>query len=392
MRADVGVRVLRPTDLREARDAVRDTPGALLFRGAGTKQDWGTAPESTDAVIDTAGLDQLVDHSAGDMVAIVGAGMPLSRLQEALAPAGQWLAIDPPLAADGATVGGVFAANDAGPRRLRYGTLRDLAIGVTVVLADGEVARSGGRVVKNVAGFDLVRLLCGSLGTLGLVTEVIVRLHPLPETSLTLRIPADPALATDFALALAHSVVEPSAMDAAEGGLWVRLEGRAAGVNAQADAVAVLAGDLGAGCQRLDGDDEAAAWRRLREAHAGQPGETVARAAALPDRGAAVTVALDAAAGAAGVRAELASHAALGLHTARLTAENPVACAAAVADWRRRVSALGGTVVLRRGPHDLDAWLDPEVTPLSALTLMRAVKAQLDPDRRCAPGRFVGGI
>jgi glycolate oxidase FAD binding subunit len=156
-----GVRTLRPRDLREARDGLRDTGGALLFRGGGTKQAWGAPPERIDAIVSSEHLDALVDHRAGDMVAVVGAGMPLARLQAALATSNQWLALDPPSADEGATVGGLFAADDAGPRRQRYGSLRDLVIGVTVVLADGTVARAGGRVVKNVAGYDLMRLLCG---------------------------------------------------------------------------------------------------------------------------------------------------------------------------------------------------------------------------------------
>ncbi|MGH8933743.1 MAG: FAD-binding oxidoreductase, partial [Egibacteraceae bacterium] len=232
---------LRPATLGEARDMVRDTPGALLFRGGGTKRGWGAPAEHVDAVVETSGLDQLVEHSAGDMVAIVEAGLRLPTLQEALVPSGQWLAVDPPLAHEGATVGGVVATNDHGPRRLRYGSPRDLLIGVTVVLADGSVVQAGGRVVKNVAGFDLMRLLCGSFGTLGLMTHAIVRLHPLPEASLTLAFKGDEVALGRLVLALLASPVEPTAMDVAGGALWLRLEGRDAGIAAQAKAARTLA-------------------------------------------------------------------------------------------------------------------------------------------------------
>lgn len=390
--APAGVATVRPDDLREARDAVRDSAGTLLFRGGGTKQDWGGPVESVDTIVDTGGLDALVEHSAGDMIAIVAAGLPLFRLQDELAPAGQWLALDPPLADEGATLGGLFAANDAGPRRQRYGSLRDLVIGVTVVLADGAVARGGGRVVKNVAGFDLMRLLCGSLGTLGLVTELIVRLHPRPEASRTLRVVTRPRAATELVLALLASQVVAAALDADQDSLWVRLEGRQAGVDEQAEAVRRLAREHGADdVTVLEAADEQRAWQRMAVGHAGEPGETVARAATLPDRLASVAEAAADAAAKAGVDVGMVSHAGLGLHTGRFRGGDGQAHAAAVRDWRRRVAGYGGSVVVRRRADGADVEPWPAVDP-GAMTLMRRVKAQLDPDRRCAPGRFVGGI
>lgn len=378
--------ILRPATLAEARDAVRDAPGPLLFRGGGTKQGWGAQPEQVGTVIDTTELDQLVEHSAGDMIAICAAGLRLSALQETLAASGQWLAVDPPLADEGATLGGVFATNDHGPRRLRYGAPRDVVIGVTVVLADGSVARAGGRVVKNVAGFDLMRLLCGSFGTLGLITELIVRLHPLPESSFTLTFGGDEAALTGLVLALLASPVEPTALDVAGGALWIRLEGRQAGVASQARAIRVLARShrLTSGDQ-LEGEEEAGAWRRLGAAHDGAPGETIARATTLPDRLPQVAAALAKVA----PEATLASHAGLGLHTARFSSATH---AGAVRAWRERVAALGGTVVLRRHADGLSSPDDVWGPEPSAIRVMRRVKAALDPDRRCAPGRFVGGI
>jgi len=158
----------------------------VVARGSGSRLDWGAPPRSCDLVVDTLRLDRVVEHAAGDLVTRVQAGVGLRELGELLAAAGQQLALDLMPGANGqdlagsATVGGTLATGMAGPRRLRYGTPRDLVIGITVVRADGTVASSGGKVVKNVAGYDLGKLFAGSYGTLGLIAETVFRLHPLP--------------------------------------------------------------------------------------------------------------------------------------------------------------------------------------------------------------------
>ncbi|MER5649442.1 FAD-binding oxidoreductase, partial [Streptosporangium sp. NPDC002524] len=155
---------------------------AVVPVGDGTKLGWGNPPERCDLLIDTCclllGDGTAVEHSSGDLVARVGAGLPLDVLGSTLARSRQELALDTPLGAG--TVGGTLATAVAGPRRFRYGTARDLLIGITVVLADGTVATSGGNVVKNVAGYDLGKLFTGSYGTLGVITEATFRLHPVP--------------------------------------------------------------------------------------------------------------------------------------------------------------------------------------------------------------------
>ncbi len=146
-------------------------------RGGGTK-DWGPVIEDA-AVVETGGLARILEHNVGDFTAVLEAGVPLARAQAEFAEHGQMLAIDP-APHDAATVGGVMAANDSGPLRHRYGSMRDLVVGTTVALSDGTLARSGGKVIKNVAGYDLGKLFTGSFGTLGLIVRVAVRLHPLP--------------------------------------------------------------------------------------------------------------------------------------------------------------------------------------------------------------------
>src|SRR5437763_1191827 len=158
------------------RDASRDGL-AVIPRGGGTKLDWGRPPRRADLVLSTVRLDRVLEHAWGDMTATVEAGCTVARLQHALAEHGQRLACDP-LWPERATIGGILAASDNGPLRARFGALRDLIIGVTLVLADGTVAKSGGKVVKNVAGYDLPKLATGSFGTLAVITQAVFRLHP----------------------------------------------------------------------------------------------------------------------------------------------------------------------------------------------------------------------
>ena len=187
-----------PATVAEAAALLSAGGPPVVFEGSGTKlaRSFPSSPspeaalDSSDsqATISTSSLAGIVLHDPLDGVAVVRGGTTLAELQGELAPHGQWLAVDPPFTGEGATVGGIFSTNDAGPRRLAYGTLRDLVIGATVVTGDGVVAHSGGRVIKNVAGYDLARLYCGAFGTLGLVAELALRLHPLRSASRTVAV------------------------------------------------------------------------------------------------------------------------------------------------------------------------------------------------------------
>jgi glycolate oxidase FAD binding subunit len=179
---------------------------ALIREAAGAGRSVSIERDGGDVVLSTRGLDQILEHEAGDLTCTVEAGIRLSALNDALAPHGQMLALDPP---GDPTIGACLAANLSGPRRHRYGTMRDLVIGATVVLGDGTVASSGGKVVKNVAGYDLAKLFCGSEGRLGLIARVSLRLHPAPEATSSVMAPPS----VEAAHAVLRSTLVPSAVD-----------------------------------------------------------------------------------------------------------------------------------------------------------------------------------
>src|SRR3984885_8837495 len=207
---------------------------AVVPRGAGTGFGWGLPGSRCDLVVDMQAMDQVLEHAAGDLVARVQAGVTLGQLGSVLGRAGQEAALDAPLEA---TVGGVGATGTAGPRRFRYGAPRDLLIGITAVRADGVVAHSGGKVVKNVAGYDIGKLLAGSQGTLALITEATFRLHPVQPSVAWVTAefgPEDRAAAAAAVATAAGSVLAPSAVELDWSGSRLRvgvlLEGTAAGV------------------------------------------------------------------------------------------------------------------------------------------------------------------
>ena len=220
---------------------------AVVVRGAGRGSDWGTPPSRCDLVIDMSRMAEVVEHASGDLVARVQAGARMGDVAAVLAQAGQEIALDVP---DDASIGGVVASGLAGPRRLRYGTPRDLLIGITIVRADGTVAKSGGKVVKNVAGYDLGKLFAGSAGTLGLITEATFRLHPLPAARayVTAEYVAV-SVACDAVAAAANSPLVSSAVELSRpepGGpvrVGVLLEGSVDGVAARAARMADLLGN-----------------------------------------------------------------------------------------------------------------------------------------------------
>src|SRR6195952_1614664 len=219
--------LMRPTDLAEVRDAVLDSAGTLAVTGAGTAAGGAGDLAPVDAVLDLGGLTGILTHNPGDMTVSVRAGIPLRELNAELAGHRQHVALDTARVADGATGG-------AGPGALVHGSLRDLVIGATFVLADGTVARSGGHVIKNVAGYDLTKLVHGAYGTLAVVAAVVLRLHPLPPAEATLVVPCTLDEAAAHAARLLGGPFEPAALEwvSDPGMLLVRIDGREAALPA----------------------------------------------------------------------------------------------------------------------------------------------------------------
>jgi glycolate dehydrogenase FAD-binding subunit len=378
-------RELSPATFEEAAAELAETAaagGTVRIRGGGTKSSWGAAAPEPSIELNTASLDRIVEHNAGDFTAIVEAGVPLARVQDELANEQQMLALDPPLGAHSrkATIGGVFATADSGPLRHRYGAPRDLILGLTVALSDGTIARAGGKVIKNVAGYDLGKLFTGSFGTLGVILSVCVRLHPLPASHASALGASDDAdVLAAAAQALSAAPLELEALDVAwrsgRGGILARCAG--VEPTRRAQRVAQLMHEHG--LTQVDvSDDDAELWARQR---AGQRSRSRAlvRLAARPHELPAVLRATERAGG------TLVGRAALG--TSYVEAD-PDAVEPLLRTLPRDARA-----VLLDAPSELHETLDPwgRADP-GMLELMRRVKARFDPANACNPGVFVGGI
>ncbi len=371
--------VVRPQSVAEVADVLRAATASGLTVvpvGGRSKLSWAAAPTSCDLLLDMTGLNHVIEHVAGDLVVVTEAGVRLTDLQAHLADTGQLLGLDPP--EPRATVGGIVSANASGPRRLRYGTARDLLIGTTVVLADGTIASAGGKVVKNVAGYDLGKLYTGAHGSLGVVVSTTWRLHPMPQARRVVTLDlSDAATAGPLALMLSRSTLTPSAVEllATAGGpgqLVVVFEAIAESVAAQAKAVVEL---LGSGWESPE----------LPSAFGQRPGaadDVLLRLAYLPTALSAVLAALP-------VGSAVTASACTGVAYAAVPAQVAVS---ALPGLRRVLSSYDGTAVVLRAPDDVRGQLDHWGPVGDALQLMGRVKDRFDPQRRMSPGRFVGGL
>ena len=341
-------------------------------RGGGTKLGWGAPPPADAIELDTSGLDRVLEHNAGDFTAIVEAGARVADLRARFAAHGQMLALDPPLGdGEGATIGGVIATADSGPLRHRYGAPRDLVLGMTVVLSDGTVSRSGGKVIKNVAGYDVGKVLTGSFGTLGVIASLSLRLQPLAESHATVvAVDADPERIAATALALAQRPLEASCFDVRHADGETALLMRFDGVTAERRADAI-AREIGGRVIAQD-DDE---WARQRALQRRADG--VVLKVSTPRTALAQVLATAAEHG-----GTVAARAALGLAWIGLPAAGGVAAV-------RRALAPAAVTVLDGAHGVAQPW--PEV-PEGTARLMHAVKQRFDPRGVLAPGTFAGGI
>ncbi|MBC7551878.1 MAG: FAD-binding oxidoreductase [Cellulomonas sp.] len=387
--------VARPTDLAQVAEVLRAATAhrlSVVPRGRGTKLSWGTPPTSADVLLDVSALDEVIDHAAGDLIVAAQAGTTLADVQQAVGGAGQCLALDETV--PGTSIGGLLAANTSGPRRVAIGSARDLLIGITVVRADGVVAKAGGRVVKNVAGYDLGKLMIGSFGTLAVIVDATFRLHPLPATRTWVSAPvSSPAEAQRLVQSVLHAQAVPAAIEVewgpatggdATGVVSVLLQGSADGVAGRAATVRALLG------------------KSATESATDQPAGGVTYpwdvTATGDDRATAfkLTFALSGLAEVLQTATEtgvtLRGSAGAGVTYAALPAGTPVEDASTALDrLRRTCTGRGGSAVVVDAPTGVKSGLDVW-GPVPALDLMSRVKNQFDPDHRLAPGRFVGGL
>jgi len=388
--------IVAPETLDEAAAALRgaaERGQSVAFLGGGTELGLGYPPRRVDLLLKTTRLARIVEHAPFDLVVEVEAGITLSMLQRALEPHGQRLALDPPHP-ELATVGGLVATNAFGPRRMRYGGLRDLIVGVSLLRADGVRVRGGGKVVKNVAGFDLPKLAVGSLGTLGMIATATFRLHPLPESATLLRVGGcDAAQVRRIARELLARQFEPAAFTAerTDGGYAcaVLFEGFAQGVDDQAERFERLAADLGFATERPD--DPGAAG--LRDEAIRTRGDVRVRCSAPPaafdlverDVLAPLASALD--------EAAAVCYPAVGAAFLSAYLRDAERAAAAFARARAAVEALGGNLVLLDArDRDFARRVDVYGAVPGSFALMRNLKDRFDPSHRLNAGRFIGGL
>ena len=378
----------RPASSAEAAEVMRaclSDRARVRVSGGGTKFGWGHVTPEPDTEISTARMESVLEHNAGDLTAVVQAGVPLARAQEVFAEAGQMLALDPPLGRDeGATIGGILATADTGPLRHRYGGARDLVVGVTVALSDGTLARSGGKVIKNVAGYDLAKLFSGSFGTLGMITELSLRLHPRPERTATASLDCDrPELLEQASSALAHSTLEAMCLDVSwdEHGGKVMARFGGAAPEPRARAASGLLEEFGDASMV---EDDAGLWDEIRSRQRSGNG-VIVRIAGLPAELARISRAVARAGG------SFVGRGALGVVWAELQGDDPRELVGRIEDLRHDLDPFPCVVLDASNDvrEKVDVWGGNQD---SSVELMRRIKARFDPQGLCNPGVFVAGI
>lgn len=389
MAPSVAVTPATVDQLRETLRAARDAGLAAIAVGGGRHLGAGNLPERYDVAVSTRALNRVIAHEPADMTVTVQPGLVVAALNERLAEHGQMLPLDPPCAAD-ATIGGVLGANAYGPLRHAFGTARDWLIGTRVAHADGTSSRSGGRVVKNVTGYDMHKLYVGSLGTLGVITEATFKLAPLPKARRTAVVACESAAsacglvlsAHEAGLALhAAEVLSPGAAAAIIGrDAWLVLARVAGGPAAVERSIremrAISAGD------EVDVREDAAPWPAWAEAFA--PDALSLRAAVLPTQ---VAATLDEIARAAPAP-RLSATVSAGVVRLRFDGGD----AALIGALRAVIARHGGALVVEAAPAEVKRTLDVFGPARPDLAIARRLKEQFDPSGVLSPGRFAGRL
>ncbi|MBN4005689.1 FAD-binding oxidoreductase [Nostoc sp. LPT] len=376
----------------------------VLPCGSGSKLSWGGLVKGIDVVVSTERINQLIEHAVGDLTVTVETGMKFSDLQALLAKSRQFLAVDP-TTPESATIGGIVATGDTGSLRQRYGSVRDQLLGITFVRADGQIAKAGGRVVKNVAGYDLMKLLTGSYGTLGFISQLTFRLYPLAEASGTVVLTGKTEAVSEAADILRGSALTPvqadllstklvSSLGLGQGlGLIARFQSISESVKEQSNRVLEVGQKLGLDGAIFADGDEANLWQRLQERIHSTATESVitCKIGVLPT--AAVEIL---------TQVELGLiHISSGLGLLQLESKNQVlkirdqlgsAGSDAYGGLRLRTQTHKGFLTILSAPKAVKEQIDVWGYTGNALPLMRRIKEQFDSKNILSPGRFVGGI
>ena len=389
-------RVMRPADAQDAARGLRlcdQAAAAVVTWGGGTQMGLGPAPRRYEVAFSTDRMSRLLEYEPADLTCRVESGMRLRDLQEALLAQGQRLPLEPPHP-ERATVGGMLAANANGLGRARYGTVRDWVIGIAVVYPSGKLARAGGKVVKNVAGYDLMKLHIGALGTLGVIAEVNFKVQTRPQVEATLIAHFEtPAPAIDSGTTLARQYLAPAAAVLLDNGalrecgltgdwrwtLAIKLEGYAREVEAARDEATGIIREAGGRVE--DGDVPSVFWDAARDWSAPDDGLVVVRAIVPLTAIRAIFSVLP---GDSHVLAQPAA----GLIDVRVAAGS----AASVLQQLRSAAVDQGQVNVAAAPAAVKKGLDVWGMPPPGFPIMRALKQALDPNGILNPGRFVGGI
>ena len=406
--------IIQPTSAPDVAAALRrasDTRQSIVIRGAGTKSEWGRPAARIDAVLDMRRMNRILAHEHGDMTATIEAGASLREVNEALAAHGQTLPLDPPFA-DRATIGGLLATNDSGPLRHRYGTPRDLVIGIRLATTDGVLSKAGGQVVKNVAGYDLSKLITGSFGSLAAIVSATFKLAPLPAASKTMTMGVrDLAALAEIVRTVMASQLEPVAFEivmgtqrpqnpqspefpasAARLAFLVRFASLPAVVDAQIEQATAGLQACTTSLAVVDGDAERALWHAHATEIWEQPGAIV-RASWLPANMASGLAELETIAaglessGAAGGKActaSLVGRAAIGAGLIRI--DGGAAAQAAVVE-QLRASRVFGNIVIVRGSAELKELVDVWGSHGDRQPLFDSLKRAFDPNGVLNAGR-----
>ena len=361
----------------------------VLVQGSGSKINWGGLAKNIDIVVSTERINQLIEHAVGDLTVTVEAGMKFAHLQDILAKSGQTLALDP-AAPESATIGGIVATADTGSLRQRYGGVRDQLLGITFIRADGQIAKAGGRVVKNVAGYDLMKLFTGAYGTLGIISQVTFRVYPIPESSGTVILTGKPEAISQAVRTLQSSELTPtqadllssklvSSLDLGTGiGLIARFQSVSESVQEQSKRLLIIGEKLGLHGVIYAENQEADLWQRLPEQIYFPVTESTitCKIGILPT--AAVEILNQIEVG--------LIHISSGLGLVRLEKSEQIL------PLRNLCQANSGFLSILSAPVEVKLKFDVWGYTGNSLDVMRDIKKQFDGNCILNPGRFVGGI